>query len=142
MAWFSKSALSNWLYSGSVTTISSSFNSPLFNTSVYGQTTGTFVASGSSQATAMPLTTGSYHYICSGTGSTKGIILQSGHATLGQEIKITNNASSSVFLLYPPVSGTLSSGSANDPQIIAMGNTYTIICYQTGSTPRWSISGK
>jgi hypothetical protein len=102
---------------------------------------GTFEASGTNQATARPLTTGSYFYLVTSTDPARGAILQSGHATLGQTVIVANDAASASFKLYPPISGSIGSGSANAAFVIGSGMAYQFICHTTGSACKWAVLG-
>ena len=139
---FNLARLRRYAGDGSITTLSSSYIKSSFSGAFATTLTGTFAASGTSQATATPLTTGSYFYLCTSTDPARGAILQSGHAVVGQTIVVGNNAASSSFKLYPPVSGTIGSGSANTHVTVLSGHALTLYCHSASSgVGKWILTG-
>jgi hypothetical protein len=138
---FNLARLRRYAGDGSIVTLSSSYINSGFSGSFTVSIPGTFEASGSNQATARALTTGSYFYLVTSTDPAKGAILQSGHAVLGSTVVVCNNAASSSFKLYPPVSGSIGSGSANAAFVVAPGMAYQFICHTTGSAAKWAVLG-
>ncbi len=138
---FSLARLRKHVGDGSIVTLSSSYINSGYSGSFTVPIPGTFQASGTNQATARNLTAGLYFYLVTSTDPAYGAILQSGHATLGSMIVVANNAASSSFKLYPPVSGSIGSGSANTPFTIGSGMAYQFICHTTGSAAKWAVLG-
>jgi hypothetical protein len=87
-------------------------------------------ALGSTQSTALLLTNNSWHEfttVASGTGA----ILPTGMAP--SEIRVFNNGASSLRI-YPPLGGTINSGTPNVPVSLAAGNGLT---YWASSPSNW-----
>lgn len=78
-------------------------------------------ASGSSQATALPLTNNAFHEFTT-VGSSTGAILPSG--TPPSEVAIFNNGANTLTI-YPPVGGTIDGGTANASISLSNGSGVT-----------------
>ncbi len=104
---------------------------------------GPIQASGSSQATAAVLPTGSYIYRCTSDNNIKSFVLSSGHsAYLGMSFIIINDdATNNTFHLYPPVNGKINDGVVNASLLIDRGRSVMLICFDTGSSPKWGALG-
>lgn len=137
---FNLARLRRYAGDGSVVTVSSSYINSSFSGSFGTLMSDTIAASGTNQATAAALTTGSYFYLCTSTDPARGVIFQAGHAELGKITVVANDAASASFKLYPPVSGSIGSGSANTAFVIAPGMAYQFICHDTAPA-KWCVLG-
>ncbi len=126
-------------YTSSVGTGSSSIYSGASNSI----NVGPIYASGSTQANATVLPTGSYIYRCTSDANTKGVILTSGHsAHLGMTFIIINDdATNHTFNIYPPTNGKINDGAVNAALLLDRGRSVMLVCFETGSSPKWGAVG-
>lgn len=136
---FNVARLRKYVGNGTIQTLSASNTSTTLSGAI-GVGMTEITASGSNQSTAAPLTAGSYFYLVGSDSAAKGVILQSDHAVMFKTVIVANNASSASFKLYPPVSGTIGSGSANTHYVVAPGMAYQLFCYGT-SPAQWVVLG-
>jgi hypothetical protein len=97
-------------------------------------------AAGSTVADAAALASGYKVYPTSAADGTKGVILASADAYVGNRIIVQNNVGA-VLKIYPPTGGTINAGLANAAFSTASGNGVELFCTSASSGGTWSTIG-